>query len=561
VTAVTILDAGSSLLRPLGVEPRQYRELVRLFRRLGERKELAGNIGMDRHAMQLTTLSLLVPGGFLALFAFSRAPLASLDLTLLAASSFVLLMLLTIEAANSFLNPSEITALAAQPIRGGTYFAAKFTYLIAIVLRAELALNGPASLIALTKPDARWFYPLTHMTAAFGLGIFIALVVCALCGVLFRILPAWRIRGAALWMQLGLTVAPLALNFAQRPMRRWLARMEPGAQMVDWSFLPLTWFHALAMTGHRHDSLLRAGWPLAIGAVASFALVVFGIRSLSVGYMTRIVSVLRSGRTRSGRRAAGASWLGRLAGVITGRPSGRAGFEFVSRVMRRDWQFRRAIVPMVPLLLVIVVPLAISGRIRSPFAGPMTGVGLLPEIIPFVTLSVCIALSYSDHFRGAWIFTTAPGGGLHVFVRGVYLAVWLPFIAVPLTVCFTYFLWHWGLVDAALFTAYGLAVASFLFGLQLFLIETLPFSHAPRADRPAVMLPVIMFGPVAMAVAWFLQGLVLFPHRWLTLAATTVFAGLAVVIARNGLRQLETRIESTLAALGGGPQQMFTTAD
>jgi hypothetical protein len=545
MTVDALVGTASSLLRPFGVQPRQYQQLVGLFRTLGERQELSGNIGMDRHAMQLTTLSLVLPGGFLALLAFGRGSLASFDLTVLTVSSFVLFMLLTIEAANSFLNPSEVTALAARPITGATYFAAKFTYLIGIVLRAQLALNGPAALAALTKADARWFYPITHMTAAFTLGFFVAFVVCAVCGLLFRVLPAWRVRGAALWMQLIVTMVPLGVNTLQRPARRWLSHLQPNVSGIDWSFLPTTWFHALAMAGHRHEPILTLGWPFAIGALSSAALVVFGVRALSVGYLARVTAVLRNTRARRGRRVP-QSLTGRFVGLVTGRPSGRAGFEFVTRLMRRDWQFRRAILPMLPLVLVLVVPIAISGRIRSPFSGAMTGVGLLPEMIPIVTFFVCFSVSYSDHFRGAWIFTTTPRGALPSFLRGVYLSIWLPYIVLPLTMPSLYFAWHWGVADAALFTAYGIAVASFIFGLQLFLIETLPFAHAPKANRPAVLLPLVMFGPVAMGIAWFVQGLLLFRSRAFTVMATIIFGTLAVVVARNGLQLLESRIQSAM---------------
>jgi hypothetical protein len=549
VTADTLLDAGASLLRPFGVAPRQYRLLVRLFHTLGERHELSGNIGMDRQALRLTTLTLVLPGGLLALFAFSSGPLARLDLTVLVVSSFVLFMLLTIEAANSFLNPSEIAALASKPIDGRTYFAAKFTYLIAIALRAELALNGPASVVALTRADTRWFYPLTHMAAACGLGIFIALVVCALCGLLFRFLPASRIRAASLWLQLAMTMVPLVANVAQRPARRWLAGMAPHAAGIDWSGLPLTWFHALAMAGHEHEPLLKIGWSLAAGAAASTALITLGIHSLSAGYMTRIVGVLRSSPARRRRRAHRLRWPGRVVAKLTGGPAGRAGCGFAWCMMRRDWQFRRAILPMTPLLLFIVVPIAISGHTRSPFTGVPTGVSLLPEILPFLTFGACLALSYSDHYRGAWIFNTIPAASLRAFVRGMYLAVWLPLFALPVTLATLYFAAHWGVVDAMLFGGYGIAVASLLFGLQLFLIETLPFTHAPRADRPVVMIPLMLFGPVAIGLAWYVQARLLFSSRPLTLAAVPLFAALAIVVGRNGLAQLEARGRRHVATL------------
>jgi hypothetical protein len=158
-----------------------------------------------------------------------------------------------------------------------------------------------------------------------------------------------------------------------------------------------------------------------------------------------------------------------------------------------------------------------------------------------LTLGVCGVLSYSDHHRAAWLFRMAPGDGLRCFIRGVYWALWLPFLAVPFMAALIFFAPYWGLVDAVLFATYGLAVASFLFGLQLLLVQGLPFSQPPRADRSAGLAPFILFGPVAAAVAWVLQGQLLFRSRLLTTAAAIVFAWLALTAARYAIGELEQR--------------------
>jgi hypothetical protein len=241
---------GRVLVARAGVHPAQYQLLVDLFQSLGERKELVGNLGMDRHAMNLTSVGLLLPGAFMALFGFfGDMPLARYNMVTLGFSAFVLMVLLVMEAANSFFNPAEVAVLAHRPITGATYFAAKFTYLVLVVLRATAALNGPAALAGLLKPEARWFYPLTHMAAAWTAGIFFALVACAIFGLLFRFAPASRVRSLALWLQLGVAVVPLVFNLLLAPLRKALSAIAPVADVADWSFLPLTWFNALAVAG------------------------------------------------------------------------------------------------------------------------------------------------------------------------------------------------------------------------------------------------------------------------------------------------------------------------
>jgi hypothetical protein len=549
-----LVRAIAALAAPLGVDGRQLALLVQLFGSLGERKEVTGALGTDRQAMQLTAMGLLVPGVLMCLLALGSMPLGEYDLVTLGISAMLLLVMLVVEAANSFLNPAEAAVLAHQPIAGGTYFAAKLTYLLAIVLRLELAVSGPPSLAGLLLPDARWFYPFTHFGSACLAGIFVALVACALFGLLFRIVPTSRLRSAALWMQLAVTLSPLLFNLA-RPTRRALAA-APWLPHVDLSFLPIAWFSALGVIGQAPPAIpLR--WPAIAGAAASVVLIAYGIRSLSAGYLSRIAGVLRASR---GRRRARRSIGGRLAGALTGRPAGRAAFGFLSAMMRRDWQFRRAMAQSL-LALIIYVPILVrSLRGASPFAGAApSAIGLAPEILSLVTFMACMVLAYSDQYRASWIFLLAPGDGVRAFVRGIYWALWLPFAAAPLLLTFPAFAWRWGTADAALFTAYSLAVTALLLAPQLFVIEGLPFGCPPKAERTHMMLPTILFGPIVLLIGWILQWHFLFHSRALTALAALLFGLAAAVVARQSLQRLEQRADRSLARLAGGPAGMFQT--
>jgi len=539
--------AGRTMLTAVGVQPRQYQVLVDLFGALGERKELLGNLGMDRHAMNITSLGLLIPGGLFALFAFREGSLAAFNMITLALSSLVLLMLLVLEASNSFLNPAEVAVLAHRPITGATYFAAKLTYLVLVVLRATAPLNGPAALAGLVKPEARWFYPFTHLAAACAAGLFLALMACAVLGLLFRILPASRVRSAALWVQVVASMLPLAFNLARRPLQTLADAMAPRAIGVDWSFVPLTWFNAIALTG-QGGGQMSWGWPAAIGMIVSAVFIGIGVRSLSAGYMTRIVGVMRSSGRRS-RRSQRGSPIGRIVRTMSGRPSGQAAFGFMSRMMRRDWQFRRGIIPVALPLLAIGPLMLRTGVEVAPFgAGRFSVIGLLPVALSLVTLGLCQMLAYSDHYRGAWVFVITPKIGVRGFVRGVYWSLWLPFLALPFGVVMLVFSAYWGVADAALFAGYGLAVASLMFGLQLLIVETLPFTSAPRAERSAAIASFIMFGPVAAVIAWGVQGQFIFRSRLTTALAALVFAWAAKVTAEYSLRLLEIKAHHSLAA-------------
>jgi hypothetical protein len=548
--------AGRAILTRLRVSPRQYQLLVDLFESLSERKEIFGSLGLDRHAMRLTALMLLLPGALFALMAFGSAPLAVFNIRVLAFSTFLILLLIVMEAANSFFNPGEVAVLAHQPIGNATYIAAKATYLVLVVLRAATALNGPAALAGLVKDDARWFYPITHLLAAYGAGLFAALLACAAFGVLFRLVPPSRVRSMALWVQILVVMLPMFLDLGARAARRLVASVIPVASGIDWSFVPVTWFSALAVAGQSAPAVALR-WPALLGLALSAIFIVYGVRSLSAGYLTRIVGVLRSARKRR-RGAHRSSTGGRIVRALTGRPSGQAAYAFLLPMMRRDWQFRRAAVQAGLLLLLGGPAVILSGRSTPPFgADRLPLVGLLPEFLPLFTLVVCSQLAFSDHYRAGWIFATAPGVGRQGYVRGTYWTIWLPFVALPFAAALCFFGYYWGPGDAALFAVYGVAVSSLLLAAQLLFVDGLPFGRPPQAERSFVLLPFLIFGPVVIGIAWVLQGQFVFRSRWTTGLATLVFAGLAVLMARFSLRVLDVRVRRDLKGPSDASMGLF----
>jgi hypothetical protein len=550
---------GRALLARIGVEPRQYQVLVDLFGTLGERNELVSQLAANATAMRLTSLALLIPGGFIALTALRPSSLASYNLMTVVTTALVLFLLLVMETGEAFFNPAEAVALAHHPINGATYFAAKFTSLVLVVWRAELALNGPAAIAGLMKPEARWFYPLTHMASAWIAGVCLALVTCAVFGVLARVLPSSRLRSAALWLQLAIFTLPPIIGLTIPPLQRMAGHANLHLDTVAWSVLPSAWFNALGVIGQAAP-VTPLGWPAAIGMGVLAIGIAFGIRSLSAGYLTRAIGVMRGGRSR--RRRLPLDTGGRLVGALSRRPSGRAAFGFLMRMMAGDWQFRRAAMQFGMLAFIGLPAILLSSRAASPFGpGRLSLVGLLPEFLPFFTMMICSLLAYSDQYRGAWIFQTVPDAGLRGYARGIYWSIWLVFLVVPLVAASVFYAPYWGLLDAALFGAFGLAVASLLLGTQLLLIDGLPFGHPAKPERTYMLMAAIIFGPIVIGIAWIVQSRFIYLSRWATAAAAVVFTGVAVIVVRYGLRALNVKIRSDLARVGGASLGMFDTAN
>jgi hypothetical protein len=534
---------GRTLVARVGVDPRQYQALVDLFGALGKRNELVSQLGANATAMRLTSLALLIPGGFIALTALRPTSLASYNLLTVVTTALVLFLLLVMEIGEAFFNPAEAVVLAHHPIGGATYFAAKFTSLVVVVWRAELALNGPAALAGLMKPEARWFYPITHMASAWTAGICLALVTCAVFGVLARVLPSSRLRSAALWLQLGIFTLPPIIGLAIRPLQRMAGRASLHFDTVAWSGLPSAWFNALGVLG-QSAPVTPLGWPAAIGMGVLAIGVAFGVRSLSADYLTRAIGVMRGGR--SGRRRMPFDRAGRLVGLLSGRPSGRAAFGFLLRMIAGDWQFRRAAMQFGVLAFISVPAVFLSSRAASPFGpGRLSLIGLLPEFLAFFTMMICSLVAYSDQYRGAWIFQTVPAEGLRGFARGVYWSIWLPFLAMPLLVATLLYMRYWGPLDALLFGGYSLAVASLLLGLQLPLIDGLPFGRPPKPERAYMLMATIVFGPIVIGIAWVVQSRFIYQHRSTTIVAAGVFAAAAAIAIRHGLLVLTARVRGT----------------
>jgi hypothetical protein len=78
--------------------------------------------------------------------------------------------------------------------------------------------------------------------------------------------------------------------------------------------------------------------------------------------------------------------MGEIVALLFGGQPGRAGFAFVSSMMRRDYQFRRQAVPILIYGLVGLTPLVARGWRTDPLSGRFSMAHLLPHIIGGVLL-------------------------------------------------------------------------------------------------------------------------------------------------------------------------------
>ena len=517
--------AVSTALTRCGIDPRRYWLLIDLFGELADRGEMLGHLGRD--GVSLKTVGLLY-GLFAAVLALISILVGTSVTTYLSTflgfSAVMLLIVLLSETSNSLVNPVEGLVLAHQPINGATYTAAKLTHLLMILAYMVPALNLLPALGGLFLHQARWTYPLIHFFSACLLGLVIALFCCAFFGVLIRIVPPSRLKTVGQVAE-ALPVFFILISGHFREIRKAL-RVPPNLLS--------------------HPALL---WSF-IAAAGIFALLsaIFGIRALSADYLVRVSAIVH-GRShapaRPRHRTPLAAAIARLSGGPSGAQHARAGLEYVRRMLFRDWQFRRQMIPMIPC---VVVPLLgmFSGSHATPFSGRFTPVHLLPHSLGVLLFFVCMSLAHGSDHKGAWIFLCVPGGAFRGFVRGVNALLWTIAILIPSLLVLPYLAWYWGLADAFLFVAFSAAIASLYLALELRLVEGAPFSRPPDTSRGMVLMPLMMGGGLVIALMVALQHYLLFHSRLLVLAVTLLAAAAARFLTRASLHTFEVSIRYNL---------------
>jgi hypothetical protein len=513
----------SRFLERRGVDARRFWLLVDLLETLSERGEMMDQLGRDGVALRTAAWLYAAIGALLAAMLVVQGAAPRTYLAIFCGfTAFILAAVLMSEASNSLLNPAEAQVLAHQPIDGATYTAAKLSHLLRIVLVFVAGLDGVPAACGVLLPRAHWTFPLVLLSAALGIGLAIGCICCALFVLLMRFIPAKRLRAGG---QL-LGTLPFLGGFGWQ----WVAiGYKKLARSVHVSLSP------------------AAGIAIGTAAAVLFlAAIAFGIRSLSADYLVRVSVMMHGAKPRRTLRRR--ALFGVLVSKFFGGPAARAGFAYTAVMMRRDWQFRRQIIPMAIMLPLGFGPLIASRWHGDPFSRQFSTMHLLPHFIGMMLAFVCGFLSFGADYKGIWVFLLAPADSIARFARGVWALLWIAAIAVPHLVLLPLLLRTWGPVHGALFTAYSLAAASVYLALEMRLVEHVPFSTQMDPARSAVTLPILMLGAVAMAVAVGLQWL-LFLSTPAVAVATVALYGAAWLLTRNSLESAALSMRHNLGTV------------
>lgn len=519
--------AVTRFLSKLGVEARRFWLLVDLFWELSERRELFSGWSTNRATLKTMSLIYFAMSAVLAIvFIASGADAFSGYLTpFLFFNVLLTFAILLPEAGNTLINPMEANVLGHQPINGATYAAAKLSHLLRIVGYLVIGLNAFPAIAGLFANHTSWTYPFVHLGAAFLIGFAAALVCCGIYGFLIRFVRPDRLKSTSQFIDgLPFIIMMGPWRFAEPVLKR-LMSAEPA------------WRNSI----------------IGLCAVAALCFLALGIQSLSADYLSRANAIMRArpGAVNTKRSRAG-EWASRWLG---GQPA-RAGYVYLSLMMRRDWQFRKTAIMAGYALLTILIPALVKSRI-APFSGAFTSAHFLPHALGFVMFMIMPPLAFGADCKAAWIFRMTNPALLTTFTRGLHGLLFLWFVAVPHIVLLPVACWAWGIWKAVLFFAFSAAVAAVYLSLELRLIENVPFTKQPEPTKGAMLLPLMMLGGLVIAVAVALQHYFIFRHPAAAVAATVIAAGAAWVITRTSIQSVGESMQFQLGMEANDSSGMY----
>ena len=510
----------------LGIDPRQYWLLVDLFNTLGARQEIA-QLGGREQSLRRATLFLFVFFGLFAGFmAYFGIPSILYFIVFQFMTALQLSMLLLPEVAATLVNPSEVTVLAPQPITGRTWSIAKVTHLVRITVYIVFGLNlVPAilgSLLPGTSSSLMIGYPIMHLSVALGLGLIIGLACCSVFGWLIRYVPPKRLQAVAALIQL----LPMVLMFGA---------MSWGRVVED----TIDWTHVMGPDGGAWSAVQTIPMTSTALAVTILALLsmwafAYGLRALSSNRLVR--SYDQEIKTSRGIGSSRLSLLFFISSRL-GNQVRRSGFEYMSKIAMRDWQFWRNILSMSAPALCGLGVMLIRGSHGSPFSATFPSVHFLPHMLGFTALMCCRFSAYGSDYKNAWLFVTIPGQFIPLFVQGVTMSLFLSIVIFPHLIGIVVAVWFWPFIDLALFSTFSVAVTALYLCVGVGVIGGIPFGKQFEPEQKILTPFFMVIWGLCMAGAVGIQFFLFLSHYAVGIATLVLFV-IAVILAKYSVSRL-----------------------
>lgn len=510
------------LLDGLGIDPLQWRALVRTYIRMDLRRT-GGPSKAGAAAAAMPYLAIAVMTGItsvvLALVTAAVRDEFTAAVVVTSFAAFNISVFLFADFTGLVVSPDDYRVLACRPVTSRTYFAARLSAVLAYVLALAAILGFLPSLAFWIWRDLGVTVFLIAFAAVLMCCASATVMVISIYTLLLKIVHPRRLVRALSYLQLVSMSIFLGAYYLVMTGFTSTGVHDLSVREHAWIWLnPASWFAAMVPVAAG-----TAGWTEWAGAAAALALMAVSIPlaagRLSLQYAERL-SEMTAAAEPPNRRP-----LGRMPGFRQGEALAVA--LLVRAQFRYDNRFRLAVLSMVPLTVFYSLIGLNDGALSDPFTAD---IGALATPLYFATtflpMTLHSALLYSEGWRGAWIFFATPADparliiGAKNFVAVVFLGGYLLLLAVIWS--FTYDrVWH-AFVHAAIV---GL-MAHFLLQGAAIVKPALPFAIEPRKAVHGGMLFVLFFvGGIASGVLPLLLWVVY--ARPLRLA---VFATVLVII-------------------------------
>jgi hypothetical protein len=234
-------------------------------------------------------------------------------------------------------------------------------------------------------------------------------------------------------------------------------------------------------------------------------------------------------------------------------------------MMRRDWQYRRAVLSQAWLPIVvfaaIVIALVKDGPPPSPISDELSPIYVLPQILGLIAMTLCVNLVFTVSCSRAWVYLTAPIRDMRALAKGIYWGIWIPTAGLPHFLMLPFMIWYWGWKVAVLLCGFNLTVVSFYLAFEMTLISGVPFSAPLNETRSVVAAAQIqMCWLVVLMLPATIQW-ALFQIQWVALLSAVILAVSTWFALRWSLGELVGEIGWRLHLMKSGTNQMFKEID
>lgn len=481
-----------ALVERMGADYEQWRALTRVALKLDVRAPRgAVSTRKGRNALLPQLLFYLITGFVLAGVVFMTQDVFLAAMVIVTYAMFMVGVMVLLDYHTVVTAPDDYIILGYQPVSSRTYFLARITNLLIIVLVLSSAIALPPAGALMIRAG---FQP----AAAAGLlvGVWAAVGTTALAmvlayGSLVQRVSAQRLSRALTYLQLALSFV-LYGGYMLLPelfQRLGVAHMSLRKTTAVLLFPP-SWFAS-------YVDIARAqlGMREVVPALAAGGLLVLAARAasgkISLEFAERLAAMSVSATPRPQRSVQAAVAPGWLRAGET-----RAVWILLRNQFRSDQKFRLSVLGILPLTLLYMLMAVGKGGVPDPFLPPdgSGNAGLIYMAVIMFPVMLNSTITHSENYKASWIFyaTAADREKTVVAVKNV---VFLLFVVPYLLFVGGIFMFWFKSVPHAVIHTLMLALLSHLALVLLLLFDPqMPFSKPINKGERSTRLFVLTAG-------------------------------------------------------------------